>query len=208
MSDGLRAFGNANTKGSLRSNPMRGDRDQRLSKPSTELRGGRCRRRKLFRQVLHAESAQLDARQAAVRHCGLERRDQISVPDQQRGRAQAGYSGHRERADGPVLRWSALSGISQVEGNTTGLHKQPGIKGGNAYLVLTTHKTSITSRAECGCTHTAADNPLELRSPCHPHAGLDVSYHNGVLTMRCRSCAAFVEHIAVARDRDHAALAH
>jgi hypothetical protein len=61
---------------------------------------------------------------------------------------------------------------------------------------------------ECGVSHTTPHDPLEMNALCHPGAGFTADYTSGVLTMRCRTCATFVEHVAIARDPDHAALAH
>jgi hypothetical protein len=61
---------------------------------------------------------------------------------------------------------------------------------------------------ECGGTHFTPADPLEMHALCHPRAGFEMAYSGGVLTLRCRQCAAFCEHFAIARDADHAALAH
>lgn len=54
---------------------------------------------------------------------------------------------------------------------------------------------------ECGnpgCDHTAHDSEMVLASICHPHAGQEVSYRNGVLDVSCNRCGKDVAMIAVA----------
>ena len=52
----------------------------------------------------------------------------------------------------------------------------------------------------CGNPECDCDGPLHLAARCHPQAKLDVSYHDGVLTVACKSCDKLVTQIAVADD--------
>jgi hypothetical protein len=50
-----------------------------------------------------------------------------------------------------------------------------------------------------GCTH-QDHGPLHLHSRCHPSAGTRVAYAQGILTIRCRKCEAFIAQVLVAED--------
>lgn len=42
---------------------------------------------------------------------------------------------------------------------------------------------------ECSNPNCTNEHPLFLHATCHPNAGLAVSYHGGVMTMRCATCS-------------------
>lgn len=58
----------------------------------------------------------------------------------------------------------------------------------------------------CGHIHEdgevcASGGALYLHGRCHPHAGSEVRYEDGTLTIRCRQCKRHVADVAVADDR-------
>lgn len=56
-------------------------------------------------------------------------------------------------------------------------------------------------RATCstlGCDHKAhAGKPLFLHPLCHPGRGINAEYVDGVLTLRCKPCNAFIVAVEV-----------
>lgn len=49
-----------------------------------------------------------------------------------------------------------------------------------------------------GCTHNDHESGMFLHSRCHPKAGTEVEYRNGVLYVRCNTCKKTTANIAVA----------
>lgn len=69
-------------------------------------------------------------------------------------------------------------------------------------MMLETDTREQLDVLRCGdprCDH-AHGNKLWLVAPCHPRAGLDVSYNQdcGCLSLECHRCKAYVGRIAVA----------
>ena len=67
---------------------------------------------------------------------------------------------------------------------------------------LTTKELDPITVGTCDCCGEKFSETMQpyLKAACHPKLGLQVSYFNGVLTLKCRSCKKLVAHVKVAKN--------
>lgn len=55
-----------------------------------------------------------------------------------------------------------------------------------------------------GCDCNAGDSEMAFRPECHPNSAIRVSYHKGVMSLRCAVCGILVQTLWVAERTHHA----